>query len=146
MCALQILKPKFFSCLHHIEKPKYINWERHLCTKPSILRDSKLSSYLPLREIGRTLRASGSLGLLTESRQQRDFSHRLENSHFVSPALKMSTFHHASRFFGSANWHGKRRSSSGTQTSLCASDSLKVDGEVEGRELSITFPRKKKSH
>lgn len=150
MCALQILcqslqmlKPKFFSCLHHTEKPKYINWERHLCTKSPVLRESKLSSYLPLQEIQKTRNASESLGPVTESRQQCDFSHRLENFHFVTPTLKMSAFHHTSHFFGSANWHGRRHPSSGTQASLHASDSLRVDGDMEAREISITFPWKK---
>jgi len=61
----------------------------------------------------------------------------------------MSALQQKSCFFGSVNWRGRRYSSAGIQTSLHASDSFKarqVDGDMEGRELSVTLPWKKKSH
>lgn len=97
-------------------------------------------------------------------------THRLKNFHFATTALKTSTSQHARHLSGSINYHGRSHSSSGIQIykhfpsrpvqqhvlpalpsgsrapfSLRASDSLKarqVDGDTEGRELSVTHPRK----
>lgn len=140
-------------------RPMYsiLSWEKNFGVTSS--SETPRKHYICQESLGPTTESDGSMSAIT---------HRLKNVHFATIALKTTTSQHARHLSGSVNWHGRSHSSSGiqiykhfpsrpvqqhalpalssgTRAPISLRDGLKarqVDGDTEGRELSVTHPRK----